>query len=76
MKGFFQKTGLLTFIIITAVSFATHAQRCSGIAVEGKVSVQAGVVEGAVIQMYQDGRRLDNYGIGPMERTRLNSLQS
>ncbi|NCB08890.1 MAG: hypothetical protein EOM73_12075, partial [Bacteroidia bacterium] len=65
MKGFFQKTGLLIFIIITVISFATHAQRSSGIAVEGKVSVQAGVVEGAVIQMYQDGRRLDNYGIGP-----------
>ncbi len=40
------------------------AQRSNGIAVEGKITVQQGSVEGAVIQMYRDGRRLDDYGVG------------
>ena len=40
------------------------AQRSNGIAVEGKISVQQGLVEGAVIQMFVDGRRMDNYGVG------------
>ncbi|NQU51051.1 MAG: hypothetical protein HQ522_00785, partial [Bacteroidetes bacterium] len=48
----------LIFIISNA-----FAQRSNGLAVEGKISVQEGSVEGAIIQMYQDGRRLDNYGI-------------
>ncbi len=52
--------GLLTF----AFHATTWAQRSNGLAVEGKISVEEGATEGAVIQMIQDGRRLDDYGVG------------
>ncbi|PIF05172.1 MAG: hypothetical protein CSA36_08090, partial [Draconibacterium sp.] len=53
---------LLFFLIFTSQGIS--AQRANGIAIEGKVAVQQGSVEGAVIQMYMDRSRLDNYGIG------------
>lgn len=62
MKIFYLKF----ILIILFVSFFTSlsiAQRSNGLAVEGKISVEEGSVEGAIIQMYQDGRRLDNYGV-------------
>ncbi|WP_340112293.1 hypothetical protein, partial [Maribellus mangrovi] len=40
-----------------------HAQRSNGLAVEGKISVEEGTPENAIIQMYRDGERLDNYGV-------------
>ncbi|MCD6355336.1 MAG: hypothetical protein J7L95_07290, partial [Prolixibacteraceae bacterium] len=68
MKIFFMK-GIYVKILVIAICFALPlkalSQRSSGLAVEGRVSVQEGTVEGAVIQMYEDGRRLDDYGIGP-----------
>ena len=51
-------------LILSFNAFTLLAQRSNGIAVEGKISVQQGVVEGAIIQMFMDGRRLDNYGVG------------
>ena len=55
---------LLSVLLITGVCFQTFAQRSNGLTVEGTVSVEEGSVDGAIIQMYRDGRRLDNYGIG------------
>ncbi len=46
------------------VGSQASAQRSNGLTVEGTVGVEEGSVDGAVIQMFQDGRRLDNYGIG------------
>ena len=70
MKFFYLKfvfTGfLLAFFSQQAVS-----QRSNGITIEGKISVQQGIVEGAYIQMFIDGRRMDNYGIGPDGRYKV-----
>ncbi len=55
---------LFVFILLNSVFLQVSAQRSNGLAVEGTVTVQEGVVDGAIIQMYRDGRRLDNYGIG------------
>ncbi|HPE76963.1 MAG TPA: tetratricopeptide repeat protein, partial [Draconibacterium sp.] len=63
MKVFFQVRFILSLILFFC-AFSLSAQRSNGIAVEGKLSVQQGSVEGAVIQMFMDGRRLDNYGVG------------
>ncbi|MBW6534259.1 MAG: hypothetical protein K0B11_04580 [Mariniphaga sp.] len=54
---------VVVFILLGVGSPAT-AQRSNGLTVEGAVSVEEGSVDGAIIQMYRDGRRLDNYGIG------------
>ncbi|HSO86194.1 MAG TPA: hypothetical protein VLQ91_06560 [Draconibacterium sp.] len=63
MKIFYLR---LVFVVVLLSSFSISlmAQRSNGIAVEGKINVQQGVVEGAVIQMFIDGRRMDNYGVG------------
>ncbi|WP_321995834.1 hypothetical protein [Draconibacterium orientale] len=61
------KQGVTSIIIILIFVFCvgqSMAQRANGLAVEGLVTVQEGSSEGAIIQMYRDGRRLDNYGIG------------
>jgi tetratricopeptide (TPR) repeat protein len=57
-------------IFMLSVSQLT-AQRSNGLTVEGIVSVEEGRVEGAVIQMYRDGDRMDNYGIGTDGRYRV-----
>ena len=63
MKIFYLSTVFVGFLLcFTANSLV--AQRSNGIAIEGKISVQQGLVEGAVIQMFIDGRRMDNYGVG------------
>ncbi|MEE4286363.1 MAG: tetratricopeptide repeat protein, partial [Mariniphaga sp.] len=54
---------ILVFVLLGVESLAT-AQRSNGLTLEGTVSVEEGSVDGAVIQMFRDGRRLDNYGIG------------
>ncbi|MBN1985537.1 MAG: hypothetical protein JW761_04485, partial [Prolixibacteraceae bacterium] len=63
MKGLYLKLLIVFILIVWNVTFSS-AQRSNGLAVEGKISVEEGSVEGAVIQMYEDGRRLDNYGVG------------
>ena len=55
---------LLTGIFFILLIFPTIAQRSNGLTVQGTVTVEEGSVEGAYIQMYRDGQRLDNYGIG------------
>ncbi len=55
---------IFTSILIFNFSLFIGAQRSNGLAIGGKISVQQGVVEGAYIQMFIDGRRMDNYGIG------------
>ncbi|MCY1720051.1 hypothetical protein OU798_06840, partial [Prolixibacteraceae bacterium Z1-6] len=51
----------LLFIFGTVTGFA---QRSNGLAVEGHISVEEGSPDGAIIQMYRDGIRMDNYGVG------------
>ncbi|SES63505.1 hypothetical protein SAMN05444285_10123 [Draconibacterium orientale] len=61
------KQGVTSILIILFFVFCvgqTMAQRANGLAIEGLVTVQEGSSEGSIIQMYRDGRRLDNYGIG------------
>ena len=48
--------------MVFAVDFFGTA-RSNGLTVEGKVTTEEGSVDGAVIQMYRDGQRLDDYGI-------------
>ncbi len=63
MKIFWLKFITITFLL-SFQALLLNAQRSNGLAVEGKISVEEGSPEGAIIQMYQDGRRLDNYGVG------------
>nr|WP_321356863.1 hypothetical protein [uncultured Draconibacterium sp.] len=60
-QGFTSIITILFFLICVGQSMA---QRANGLAVEGTITVQEGSPEGAIIQMYRDGRRLDNYGVG------------
>ncbi|MFV0592750.1 MAG: hypothetical protein ACK5M7_15300, partial [Draconibacterium sp.] len=62
MRVIFVRTFVFIFLIFS-VNLA-FSQRSSGLAVEGKISVEDGSAEGAIIQMYRDGQRLDNYGVG------------
>ena len=57
-------TTIITILIFVFCVGRSLAQRANGLAIEGAVTVQEGSSEGAIIQMYRDGRRLDNYGIG------------
>ncbi len=54
---------ILFNVILVFCAVAVFGQRSNGLIVEGKVSAEQGSVDGAIIQMYQDGKRLDNYGI-------------
>ncbi len=63
MRVFYLKFISLVLLVFTFI-FPATAQRSSGIALQGKISVQQGSVDGAVIQMYMDGSRLDDYGVG------------
>ncbi len=63
MKRLYLKSLIILVLILGEVGSLT-AQRSNGLAVEGKVTVEEGSVDGAIIQMYEDGRQLDNYGIG------------
>jgi hypothetical protein len=63
MKVRYQRLFIIVLILLGVGSKAT-AQRSNGLTVEGTVSVEEGSVDGAIIQMFRDGRRLDNYGIG------------
>ncbi|HKI88628.1 MAG TPA: hypothetical protein VKA38_06325, partial [Draconibacterium sp.] len=51
-------------LFLSGSTITIWAQRSNGLTVEGKITAEEGSVEGAVIQMIQDGRRLDNYGVG------------
>ncbi|MFW5823061.1 MAG: hypothetical protein ACOCU7_06690, partial [Tangfeifania sp.] len=62
---------LLTGIFFILLTFPTIAQRSNGLTVQGTVTVEEGSVEGAYIQMYRDGQRLDNYGIGSNGRYKV-----
>ena len=63
MKIFYLRSVVIGFLF-SVISVLVVAQRSNGLAVEGKISVQQGLVEGAYIQMFMDGRRMDNYGVG------------
>jgi tetratricopeptide (TPR) repeat protein len=63
MKIFYLKFVFVGFLL-GFFAVPVLSQRSNGIAVEGKITVQQGLVEGAFIQMFIDGRRMDNYGIG------------
>jgi len=63
MNGLYFKFFIAVFLFV-CLDHGSYGQRSNGLTVEGTVSVEEGSVEGAVIQMYRDGKRLDNYGIG------------
>ncbi len=54
----------LAISLLVIATLSSFAQRSNGLIVEGTVTVQEGTADGAVIQMFRDGQRLDNYGIG------------
>ncbi|WP_346860518.1 hypothetical protein [uncultured Draconibacterium sp.] len=62
MKGIYIK--IFTGFLVVFYALNVSAQRANGLAVEGHIAVEEGSAEGAIIQMYEDGRRLDNYGVG------------
>ncbi|KAF0237419.1 MAG: hypothetical protein FD181_1985 [Prolixibacteraceae bacterium] len=70
MKFFYLKF-VFTGFLLALFSLQSVSQRSNGIAIEGKISVQQGIVEGAYIQMFMDGRRMDNYGFGPDGRYKV-----
>jgi hypothetical protein len=67
MKGLY----LILLILFFTIFLEAHAQRSNGLTVEGVVTVEQGSVEGAVIEMYRNGQRLNDYGIGSNGRYRL-----
>lgn len=60
MKGFY----LILIFLLFGIASKTLAQRSNGLTLEGIVTVEQGSVDGAVIQMYRNGQRMDDYGIG------------
>jgi hypothetical protein len=56
-------TNIFLIFLFVFSSHAAFGQRSNGIAVEGRIAVEDGTAEAAIIQMYQDGKRLDNYGV-------------
>ena len=60
-QGFTKIFTVLIFLVYVGQSMA---QRANGLAVEGTITVQEGSPEGAIVQMFRDGQRLDNYGVG------------
>ena len=62
--NFFYLRSFIAGFLFSLISVFAVAQRSNGLAIEGKISVQQGLVEGAYIQMFMDGRRMENYGIG------------
>jgi tetratricopeptide (TPR) repeat protein len=67
MKGLYL---ILCFLFVFAVQ-KVNAQRSNGLAVEGTVSVEKGSVDGAVIIIFQNGRKTGDYGIGSNGRFKL-----
>ncbi len=62
MKQMYIKIFIVLVLVFSLLE--SFAQRSNGLAVEGKISVEEGSPEGAIIQMWRDGQRLDNYGVG------------
>ena len=60
MKGFYLILFSLLFFSISGI----QAQRSNGLAVEGTVTVEKGSVDGAVIEIFRNGRKTGDYGIG------------
>ena len=59
MKVFYSGTIFLS-LLLSFCAFSTLATKSNGIVIEGKISVQQGLTEGAVIQIFIDGQRLDD----------------
>ena len=55
---------LFAICILPVATIFSFGQRSNGLTIVGTVTVQEGTVDNAVIQMFRDGHRLDNYGIG------------
>ncbi len=54
---------ILLVLSIVFASLAAMAQRSSGLMVEGNVSVEEGTADGAIIQIFEDGKKTEDYGI-------------
>jgi tetratricopeptide (TPR) repeat protein len=70
MKEFYLK--IIFLLSILAFFFSTaNAQRSNGLTVEGKVTTEEGSVDGAFIQIFRDGQRMTDYGIGSNGRYKM-----
>ncbi len=67
MKGLF----LTLIFLLYGIASETLAQRSNGLTIEGAVTVEQGSVDGAVIQMYRNGQRMGDYGIGTNGRYKV-----
>jgi tetratricopeptide (TPR) repeat protein len=63
MKTFYLKI-IFTWLLGLSLIVPALSQRSNGLTIEGSVTVEEGSVDGAVIQMFRDGRTFGNYGIG------------
>ena len=52
-------------------SIGTNAQRSSGLTVEGTITVEEGSQDNVIIQMWEDGKRKQDYGVGSSGRYKV-----
>ena len=62
MKDFYARI-IILFILVSA-SFGAFAQRSSGLMIDGTVTVEEGNPDNVIIEMYEDGKKAPDYGIG------------
>lgn len=62
---------LVIVLLLLCCVTETYAQRSNGLTLEGVVSVEQGSVEGAVIQMFRNGKPAGDLGIGSNGRYRV-----
>ena len=69
MKDFYIK--ILAIFFLVFVSSSVLAQRTRGLMVEGSISVEEGSPDGIIIEMYEDGKKAEDYGVGSDGRYKL-----
>jgi len=69
MSRLFLRVVTVFFLVFSFINVV--AQNSGSLAVEGKVSVQGGKAEGAVIRISKDGKRIDNVGVPKDGRYKL-----
>ncbi len=69
MKDFYIKILAISFLVF--VSSSVLAQRTRGLMVEGSISVEEGSPDGIIIEMYEDGKKAEDYGVGSDGRYKL-----
>ena len=62
MKSFYFR--IFTFLFFAGSVFFAQAQRSSGLMIDGTVMVEEGSPDNVIIEMYEDGKKAPDYGIG------------